>query len=287
MAIPVTVAAPPDFLIGLAPSTLTLVAGAKGTSAATITPENGFSGTVSVAATGLPAGVAVAFAGLGNGFYLGTFTAATTAAVGTSHVTVTATSGSLSHSIALTLTLVAPGSGTATVDLSASYNVSGSAVDYLPFTSGGLDGGGRSYSGVLLGAGLSWNGTQFAFGPMGVPDAVSGQTVTLPAGKYSTLKVLATAVNGNQAAQTFTVTYSDGTRTTITQTLSDWFTPSGSAGESTALPMMYRDNSTGTRDGEPFYLYGYSFALNNSKTVSSITLPANRNVIVMAMTLVH
>ena len=37
--------------------------------------------------------------------------------------------------------------------------------------------------------------------------------------------MLATGVHGNQANQTFVVTYTDGTTSSITQSLSDWFTP--------------------------------------------------------------
>jgi hypothetical protein len=33
----------------------------------------------------------------------------------------------------------------------------------------------------------------------------------------------------------------------------------------------------------PFYLYGYAFAINGAKTVKSITLPNNRNVVVLAI----
>jgi hypothetical protein len=50
--------------------------------------------------------------------------------------------------------------------------------------------------------------------------------------------------------------------------------------------MNYRDNSDGTRDGRPFSLYAYSFNLAPGKTVSSVTLPANRNVAVVAMSLI-
>jgi hypothetical protein len=34
----------------------------------------------------------------------------------------------------------------------------------------------------------------------------------------------------------------------------------------------------------PFYLYGYEFSLNSAKTVKSITLPHNRNVVALAIT---
>jgi hypothetical protein len=286
LTITVTVTPAPDFALTLAPGSLSVVEGATGTSAISITATNGFTGNVALSASALPSGVTASFSALGNsGLLLGTFVAAGSAVAGTSQVTVTATSGSLSHSAVLKLTVVAPSAGTASVNLSPYYNVSGSAVDYLPFTGGGLDAGGRSYSGLLLGASQSVGGTVFSLGPMGVSDAVSGQTVKLPAGQFTTLKLLATGANGNQPGQVFTVTYTDGTTASFTQSLSDWCTPQSYSGESKAVPMTYRDNSTGTIDSRTLYLYGYSFSLNSAKTVSTITLPQNRNVVVLAITL--
>lgn len=93
---------------------------------------------------------------------------------------------------------------------------------------------------------------------MGVLDAVSGQAITLPAGKFAALKLLATGVNGNQTAQTFTVTYTDGTTSSFAQNLSDWCTPQNFSGETNAVPGTYRDNSTGTIDVRTLYLYGYA-----------------------------
>jgi hypothetical protein len=150
---------------------------------------------------------------------------------------------------------------------------------------GGLNGQVTAYSANLLGAQQTIGGTTFSFGPANAPDAVSGKTVSLPAGQFSTLKLLATAVNGNQAAQSFTVTYTDGTTSSFKQSLSDWFTPQSYTGESKAMSMAYRDTSTGLRDNRTFQLYGYSFSLNASKKVSSITLPNNRNVVVVAISL--
>jgi hypothetical protein len=105
----------------------------------------------------------------------------------------------------------------------------------------------------------------------------------LPAGQFSTLNLLGTAVNGNQTSQTFTVTYTDGSTATYTQSLSDWFTPQGYSGEATALSTAYRDDSSGGQQDATFNLYGYSFALNSSKTLQSLTLPTNRNVVVLAV----
>jgi hypothetical protein len=50
--------------------------------------------------------------------------------------------------------------------------------------------------------------------------------------------------------------------------------------------MAYRNTASGTKDNRAFYLYGYSFALDKTKTVSSISLPKNSSVVLLALTLV-
>jgi hypothetical protein len=49
--------------------------------------------------------------------------------------------------------------------------------------------------------------------------------------------------------------------------------------------MAYRIAPSGATSTGPVYLYGYSFALNSAKTVKSLTLPTNRNVVVFAVDL--
>jgi len=171
------------------------------------------------------------------------------------------------------------------VSLLSSDNVYGIANTGSAVTGGGLDGGDYAYSAALLGSSLTWSGSTFSFGPAGAPDVVSSQTITLPAGSYSALNFLGTGVGGNQAAQSFTVTYSDGTTATYKQSMSDWFTPQGYAGESTVLTMATRISPSGATSPGPCFLYGYSFALNSAKTVASITLPANNLVKVLAIEL--
>jgi hypothetical protein len=172
------------------------------------------------------------------------------------------------------------------VNLASADNITGIVANGSPVPSGGLDGDSTAYSATLLGASLSWNGSTFTFGTAGSPDAVSSKTIALPAGNDSAVNLLATAVNGNQANQTFIVTYTDGTTSRFTQSVSDWFTPQNYAGESKPLTMAYRLTSAGAADNRPFYLYGYSFAINGAKTVQSITLPNNRSVVVLAIDVV-
>ena len=173
------------------------------------------------------------------------------------------------------------------VNLASSYNRTGIVNDGSAF-SGGLDGGGSALSANLLGTSQTWMGTTFTIGPAGSSDVVSatGQTIALPAGQDGSLALLATAVNGNQPNLTFTVNYTDGTKATFTQSVSDWFTPQNYSGESKAVTMAYRDRSNGTEDNRTFFLYGYTFALNSAKTVRSLTLPNDANVELVAATLV-
>jgi hypothetical protein len=178
----------------------------------------------------------------------------------------------------------APPSATA-VNLSAVANVYGIFSDGSAVTSGGMDTHGNAYSSVQLGASIKWSGTTFTLGGAGVADAVSNSTIALPAGNFSTLQLLATAVHGNHSNQSFTVAYTDGTSTIVSQSLSDWFTPQQFAGESRAMTTAYRLIANGSAGAGPFYLYGYAFALNSGKTVKSITLPATRDVVVLAVAL--
>jgi hypothetical protein len=179
----------------------------------------------------------------------------------------------------------ASGSGTGTavnVSLSSADSIYGVVNNGSMVPGGGLDGGYSSYSATLLGTSVSWSGTSFALGAAGTLNAVSSKTITLPAGNYSSLKLLGTAVNGSQPNQSFVVSYTDGSKSTVTQGVSDWFEPQGYAGESAASTMAYRLSGTGAPSPGPLYLYGYSLALNSAKTVASLTLPANAHVVVLA-----
>jgi hypothetical protein len=169
------------------------------------------------------------------------------------------------------------------VSLSTSRNVVGIANYGKAATNGGLDASGYAYCASLLGTSITWGGSTFSLGTAGSTDAASKTTIALPAAHDSTVKVLATAVNGDQRNQTFVVTYSDGTTTSFTQSLSDWYTPQNYAGESRASDMAYRIAPSGTTNVGPVHLYGYSFAVNSAKAIKSLTLPNNRNVVVLAV----
>ncbi len=184
-----------------------------------------------------------------------------------------------------------PTSGSSTqVDLTGDYNLLGITADGVFFSGGGLDGAGNAYSANVLGTSQSWNGASFNIAPGGSSNVIqtAGQTIGLPlSSSYTHVELLATAVNGSQANQIFTVNYTDGSSQTFTQSISDWHTPQGYTGESVAVSASYRDTPNGGRDNKgPFDLYGYSFTLTipTGFDIKSITLPSNQHVDVFAIT---
>jgi hypothetical protein len=172
-----------------------------------------------------------------------------------------------------------------TVNLSGAFNRTGIVRDGSIFLSGGFDGDGNALSANLIDSAVTFNGASYALGAPGVKDVVSasGQTITLPGGNASAVSLLAAGVNGNQANQTFTVTYTDGSTQTFTQSISDWFTPQNYPGESTAVTMPYRDTFFGGRDNRTFQVYAYSFSVDPDRAVQSIKLPNDANVEVLAL----
>jgi hypothetical protein len=173
------------------------------------------------------------------------------------------------------------------VVLKSFFNANGICKDEVEFT-GGLDDLGNALSGNLLSSNQTWNGTPFTIGPTNASNVVTcaGQIIPLTPGMFSSLRMLATAVNGSQETQAFTITYSDSSTQLCTQGISDWFTPESYQGESKAVNLSYRNQSDGTKDEQPFYVYGYSFSLNKTNAVKSVTLPNNSNVKIIALTLV-
>ncbi len=204
-----------------------------------------------------------------------------------------------------------------TVDLSSYFNVNGIITDGSSIANGGFDNDGSAYSVQAMQAACTsavsptsptygCTGTypslsfaessatvSFQFGAANTANAVTGSglgPITLPAGQFTELQMLGAGVNGTQAGQTVIVNYTDGSNSTISQSFGDWFSAKcDDAGESPALIPAYRWE-TGTsgpvQDNRPFYVCLYNIAINPSKTVSTLVLPNNRNVVIMAATLV-
>lgn len=270
------------------PTNVFLNQNSTGNATVTITDIGGFNGTVTLNVSTLPKGVQASIQGQTNTRKI-VFKANASAATGFTTVTVTGTSGSITETASFTLAVSAgagkTGLGTQ-VDLASEFNLNGIYTDGSTYTTGGIDGAGYSYSANLLTSSRVYNSILFDLGSTNVLDAIgcSGQVVTLPQEKFSTLMLFATGVQGNQPSQTLTVTYTDGTSAKYVQSFSDWFSPQKYSRESEAVAMAYRNFDNGTKDQRTFNLYEYQFSLNSQKTVKSLTLPNNSHVVVLAAT---
>ncbi|MGA2345787.1 MAG: glycoside hydrolase family 38 C-terminal domain-containing protein [Candidatus Sulfotelmatobacter sp.] len=285
-------AAPPagadDFALRMRADSVSVAKGGTGTTTVTVTRRGNFRAGVSLSVSGLPAGVKASFspASTARASKI-TLTAADSSKLATSTITITGTSGSLTHTVTTALAVTGVKKGTVPVDLSSAYNATAIYSDGSQFApTASADGEGWAYSKETLGSSQLWDGVVFNLGPANAPDAVTGKTVTLPERRFDSVELLATGVEGGQESQVFTITYADGTSSSVTQSLSDWYESSGYKGETEAVDVPYRLIGDGSKDPRTFHLYGYSFKLDRSKTVRSITLPGNEHVLVFAITLV-
>ena len=301
----------PNFYLTPRPAGISVNQGGSNTWTFNVNPINGFSGPVSFSASNLPTGVSAEYA-QGNSPNSYTLTLSATSAASLTGANqppamaiVGSASGVPTQTFAVNVYVNPPqtgGSGTL-VDLSSAYDVYAfyDDADQSDITSANsLNNAGDVFSANQLSPpgtppmGLNLNGTQFTFGPPNQPDSVYGtgaNSIALPSGEFASLNILAIGVDAAQQSQTITVTYTDGTTQEFTQTFDNWnaylsCTASNpcAPGESVAVVTAYMDEPNGPWL-YPYYLYAYSFALNSSKTVQSLTLPDNRNVVLLAATL--
>ena len=281
-------AGPSDFTLTASSPGVSVPQGRSATTRIIAMPRGSFDGPVTLSASGLPQGVTASFNPAStSAASTMTLTAATSTRPATATVTITGTAKNLSHSITTSVTVTPVIAGTMPVDLSSAYNITGIYNDGSTFApDASLDGDGYSFSAQQLGSEQIGDGVVFRIGPPNAPDVVTGKTIALPGGKFSSLKVLALGVNGTQELQTFTVTYADGTSSSFSQSLSDWAAPRHFQGESEAAVMPYRMTADGSKDSRSFYANAYSFSVDSNKIVRSLSLPSNRDVLVLAVTLV-
>jgi endoglucanase len=109
----VTTKPAPGFTLAASPTSLSVTQGKSATDSVTVTDVNGFTGSVTLAASNLPSGVTAAFAtNPTNGSSVVTFAASSTATTGSFSVTINGTSGSLTPvSITIPVTVVSSGTG--------------------------------------------------------------------------------------------------------------------------------------------------------------------------------
>ena len=100
---------PPSYTLKASPSSASIQQGGSGTTTVQVAPQNGFSGSVDLAASGLANGVTASFNPPSTASTSTvTFTVSTTASLGTVTVTITGTSGALTATTTIDLTVFAP-----------------------------------------------------------------------------------------------------------------------------------------------------------------------------------
>jgi len=152
-----------SFTLAPSASALSVTQGSSGTDTISVTDISPFSGSVTLAASGLPSGVTAAFGtNPATGSSVLTLAASSTATVGTSTVTITGTSGAITETTAVALTVVAKTPPSFTLASSAStlsLSQGSSATDTITVT--GV--GGFTGSVALTASGLP-SGVTAAFG---------------------------------------------------------------------------------------------------------------------------
>jgi len=211
--------ATPSFTLSDSPSSLTITQGSSGTSTITVNDVNGFTGSVTLAASGLPSGVTATFGtNPTTGTSVLTLTASATATTGAATVTITGTSGSLTATTTLALTV----NSTATPAFSVS--ASPTSVTVAQGSSGTSTITVTSTGGFNSATTLSASGL-----PSGVTATFSTNPVTPPAnGSATSTLTLTASSSATVGTATVTITGTSGSTShsaTITLTVTASSTP--------------------------------------------------------------
>ncbi|WP_353950082.1 GH92 family glycosyl hydrolase [Knoellia sp. S7-12] len=175
------------------------------------------------------------------------------------------------------------------VDLGAERNHDGTAT-VAASSEGNFDGSGWAFDAALLPAAGPWehDGVEYA-----VPSAAGtasnfvearGQTLLVPAGARSQLRLIGATHNGD-VSTALRVTYTDGSAANVPVSLTDWAAGSGHNGNTVAIAMNHRIKGGSGVDGPPVQLFAASGAADGGKQLQSITLPNDPRFEVYALTL--
>ena len=199
--IALTVNTTPSFSLTQTAPTLSVTQGSSNTNSIVVTPANGFSGSVTLAASGLPSGVTAGFNPnpTSTGTSTLTLTASSTAATGNSTIGITGTSGTLIATTTIALTVSPP----------PSFTLSASPAT-LPVAQGSS---GATAIQVTGAGGFSGNVTLTA---SGLPSGVTASFTPNPAASSSVLTLTASSSAPLAGPVTVTINGTSGTLTAST-----------------------------------------------------------------------
>ncbi len=268
--ISLTVTPAPSFTLSANPSSVSIVQGSQGTSTISITPSNGFSGSVTLSASGLPGGVTAAFSpNPATSSSTLTLTASVTAATGTATVTITGTSGSLKRTTTISLS----------VTPALSYTLSANPSS-LTITQGSQ---GTSTITITPSNGFSGSVTLSA---SGLPSGVTAAFSPNPATSTSTLTLTA-SVTAATGTATVTITGTSGSLTQTT-TISLSVTPAPNftlSANPSSLTITQGSQGTSTISITPSNGFSGSVTLSASGLPSGVTAAFSPNPATSSSTL--
>jgi subtilase family serine protease len=201
----------PSFTLSASPSSVSITqGGAAGTSTITVTDVGGFTGSVTLAASGLPSGVTASFStNPTTSTSTLSLTASSTATTGTSTVTITGTSGSLSATTTISLTVTAAASPNFTISASptsVTVTQGSSGTSTITITSqNGFD------SATTLSASGLPSGVTASFSTNPVTPPANGSatsTLTLTASSTATVGTATVTITGTSGSTSHSATIS-------------------------------------------------------------------------------
>ena len=193
----------PSFTLSSSASSLAVTQGSSATDNVSVADVNGFSGSVTLSASGLPSGVSAAFGtNPTSGSSTVTFTASSTATTGLSTVTITGTSGSTTASTTVALTVnsqVTTGFSLGASPSTLSVTQGASGTDTVTVT----DIGGFTGSVAFTVSGLP-SGITAAFSPT---SSTTSSVLTLTASSTATAGASTVTVTGTSGGTTASTTF--------------------------------------------------------------------------------
>ena len=275
--------ATPSFTLSDSPSSLTITQGGSGTSTITVNDLNGFAGSVTLAASGLPSGVTAAFGtNPTTGTSVLTLTASSTATTGSATVTITGTSGSLAASTTLALTVnstATPNFSVAASPTSVTVTQGTSGTSTITITSTGGFNSATTLSASGLPSGVT---ATFSTNPVTPPaNGSATSTLTLTASSSATVGTATVTITGTSGSTThsttiaLTVNASSGTKNFTLSLSPSSFTIDDNGSVSTTLTVT---SVNGFHSAVTLSVNEFPTDVSATASSNPVTPPANGSV---------
>ncbi len=273
----------PSFTLSASPSSVSITqGGAGGTSTITVSDLGGFSGSVTLAASGLPSGVTATFGtNPTTSTSTLTLTSSSTATTGTATVTITGTSGSLTATATIALTVNAPAAPTFTVSASptsVTVTQGSSGTSTITITSQN----GFNSATTLSASGLP-SGVTATFSTNPVTPPANGSltsTLTLTASSSATLGTATVTITGTSGSTTSSTTISltvnsSGTKNFTMSLSPNSFTVDEGGSTSTTLTIT---SVNGFNSSVTLSVNEFPSGVSATASANPVTPPANGSV---------